>query len=153
MGTSASETIIKAPSAEGSYNLFLVDAFGQASPASTNSITVDNTAPTVNASRFVVGDYAKGTNDTLSLTAGGVSEVAVVKAYLWTDTNKNDVVNEGELGTAINLGNSAADGSVAASSIGDLIPENYKYVITATDVAGNESTKAAGYAVTFTLKN
>ena len=57
-------TSIMAPATEGAYKLFVLDAAGNISNASTSTLTVDNTAPTVTNTR---GDYSASTN-TLVLT-------------------------------------------------------------------------------------
>ncbi|EGL16471.1 MULTISPECIES: FG-GAP-like repeat-containing protein [unclassified Paenibacillus] len=112
----------------------------------------DTTPPVVDVAKFGVMDNYAGTPDRLYGAAGAVGEAgAIVKAYPWTDTDKDGIVGAGELGTAVALGTSSADGSVPAADIGDLAPGSYVYVITATDAAGNESAKDAGAALTVTL--
>lgn len=120
-----------------------------------DALITERTAPTVDASKFSVGtDAATGSQDTIVGAAGAIGQAnATVKAYLWTDADTDGVVDTGELGTAINLGTSAANGSVAAANIGDLAAGTYKFVITATDAAGNESAKDATAAATITLSN
>ncbi|WP_217561808.1 FG-GAP-like repeat-containing protein [Paenibacillus sp. GbtcB18] len=112
----------------------------------------DTTPPVVDISKFGGTDNYAGTPDRLYGTAGSVGEAgAVVKAYPWTDTDKDGIVSAGELGMPIALGSSGADGSVPAADIGDLAPGSYAYVITATDAAGNESAKGASAVLTVTL--
>ncbi|SEG75872.1 FG-GAP-like repeat-containing protein [Paenibacillus sp. UNC499MF] len=112
----------------------------------------DTTPPTVDVSKFGVIDSYAGTQDRLYGAAGAVGEAgAAVKAYSWTDTDKDGIVGTGELGMPAVLGSSAGDGSVSAADIGDLAPGSYAYVITATDTAGNESAKSAVAALTVTL--
>ncbi|MBK1809814.1 hypothetical protein JHL18_04055 [Clostridium sp. YIM B02505] len=105
-------------------------------------IVPDVTAPSLNISKFNFVDNESPKEDTLSGLAGAVSEGnAIIKAYLCIDANSDNKVDETELPTPIVLGNSSQDGSVAAKNIGDLAPGKYKYVITATDAFGNESSK------------
>lgn len=112
----------------------------------------DTTPPAVDVSKFGATDNYAGTPDRLYGTAGAVSEAgALVKAYPWTDTDKDGIVNAGELGVPVALGTSDTDGSVPAADVGDLAPGSYAYVITATDAAGNESAKGAGAVLTVTL--
>jgi hypothetical protein len=112
----------------------------------------DQTAPTVDLTKFSVIDNYNGTADQLQGAAGAVSEGGVtVKAYLWNDANINGVVDAGELETAITLGTSKADGSFDASNIGDLPAGTYQFVITATDTNGNESVKDTTAVKSITL--
>jgi len=114
----------------------------------------DTTAPVVDATKFEAIDNYNGTQDQLRGLAGAIGEQgAAVQAYLWTDANENNEVDADELGTAIALGTSAADGSVSAANIGDLNAGTYTFVITAKDSSNNESTKNAAHAVTIELVN
>ncbi|MFD7525004.1 FG-GAP-like repeat-containing protein [Paenibacillus chitinolyticus] len=112
----------------------------------------DTTPPAVDVSKFDATDNYAGTPDRLHGAAGAVSEAgAVVKAYPWTDTDKDGIVHAGELGAPMTLGTSGTDGSVPDADVGDLAPGSYAYVITATDAAGNESAKGASAVLTVTL--
>ncbi|MEK4472573.1 S-layer homology domain-containing protein [Paenibacillus sp. FSL R7-0048] len=112
----------------------------------------DTTAPVVDAAKFEAIDNYNGTQDQLRGLAGAIGEQgAAVQAYLWTDANENGEVDADELGTALALGTSAADGSVSAANIGDLNAGTYRFVITAKDSSNNESAKNAAHAVTVTL--
>ncbi|MNB93040.1 Endo-1,4-beta-xylanase A precursor [compost metagenome] len=114
----------------------------------------DTTAPVVDATKFEAIDNYNGTQDQLRGLAGAIGEQgAAVQAYLWTDANENGEVDADELGTAIALGTSAADGSVSAANIGDLNAGTYRFVITAKDSSNNESAKNAAHAVTIELVN
>ncbi|OXM82988.1 S-layer homology domain-containing protein, partial [Paenibacillus rigui] len=109
----------------------------------------DTTSPTVDVSKFTAIDNYNGTPDQLTGAAGTVAEANVaVQAYLWSDQNANNIVDATELGAAISLGTSAADGSVAAANIGDLAAGSYTFVVTATDASNNESARDAAHAVT-----
>ncbi|MDG0792149.1 FG-GAP-like repeat-containing protein [Cohnella ginsengisoli] len=112
----------------------------------------DTTAPTIDPTKFAAVDNYSGTPDRLAGAAAAVSEAgATVRAYRWNDDDTDGVVDAGELGSAIALGTSGADGSVPVADIGDLGPGTYKYVVTAEDTAGNESPRTAAAAVTVTL--
>ncbi|QMV42694.1 FG-GAP-like repeat-containing protein [Cohnella cholangitidis] len=112
----------------------------------------DTTAPVVDASKFSAIDHYSGTPDQLFGAAGAVGEPgAIVRAFRWTDSDSDGVVDAGELGSAISLGTSAADGSIAAANIGDLAPGTYAFVIAAEDAASNESARSAATAVNVTL--
>ncbi|WP_179089161.1 hypothetical protein, partial [Paenibacillus odorifer] len=94
----------------------------------------------VDATKFEAIDNYNGTQDQLRGLAGAIGEQgAAVQAYLWTDANENGEVDADELGTAIALGTSEADGSVSAANIGDLNAGTYTFVITAKDSSNNES--------------
>ncbi|WP_337035576.1 S-layer homology domain-containing protein [Paenibacillus illinoisensis] len=106
------------------------------------SVPADITAPTVNVNRIFFNDNYSGTQDQLWGEAGAVSEAgAVVKAYPWKDLNENGKVDSDELKTAIVLGESLSDGSFAAGDIGDYPAGIYRFILTATDKAGNESAR------------
>lgn len=114
----------------------------------------DTTPPLIDTTKFYANDNYSGTDDQLYGIEDSVSEEnAVVLAYPWIDTNNIGVIDEGELGDPITLGLSNADGSVNHSNIGDLAPGEYKFVITATDDALNESQISADYSVTVLLNN
>ncbi|QQZ61425.1 hypothetical protein JI735_01120 [Paenibacillus sonchi] len=114
--------------------------------------TPDTTAPEVDTAKFAAVDNYNGTLDQLFGAESAVSEEgAVVQAYPWNDFNENGLVDADELYTAMPLGVSLADGSVPAADIGDLSAGNYTVVITATDSEGNESTKDAEHAFSFSL--
>ncbi|WP_315794234.1 S-layer homology domain-containing protein [Paenibacillus sp. BIC5C1] len=118
------------------------------------SVPADTTAPTVDVSKFRIIDNYNGTWDQVQGDPGAVSEEgAVVTFYRWTDANMNGVVDEGELNEGISLAKSKSDGSLALTKLDNLSPGDYKYVITAKDSAGNESTKDASHVLAFTLVN
>ena len=106
------------------------------------SVPADITAPTVNVNRIFFNDNYSGTQDQLWGEAEAVSEAgAVVKAYPWKDLNENGKVDSDELKTAIVLGESLSDGSFTAVDIGDYPSGIYRFILAATDKAGNESAR------------
>ncbi|QDP41492.1 S-layer homology domain-containing protein [Radiobacillus deserti] len=107
----------------------------------------DRTPPTIVTSKFSVHYDPLSKKVTLVGDAGAVSEGdAVLKVYEWTDTDADGVVKADELQAPIQLGNSAAAGSVNLSL--DALAEGaYNLVITATDASGNESEKSASYVI------
>ncbi|SLK19611.1 MULTISPECIES: S-layer homology domain-containing protein [unclassified Paenibacillus] len=118
------------------------------------SVPADTTAPTVDVSKFSIIDNYSGTWDQVQGDSGAVSEEgAVVTFYRWTDTNTNEVVDEGELEEGIPLAKSKSDGSLALTKLKNLTPGDYTFVVTAKDSAGNESPKDAAHVFTFTLVN
>ncbi|SHN85611.1 S-layer homology domain-containing protein [Paenibacillus sp. ov031] len=118
------------------------------------SVPADTTAPTVDVSKFSIIDNNSGTWDQVQGDSGAVSEEgAVVTFYRWTDTNTNEVVDEGELEEGIPLAKSKSDGSLALTKLKNLTPGDYTFVVTAKDSAGNESPKDAAHVFTFTLVN
>jgi len=126
---------------------------------SSASITIvedelpDTTAPTVDVTKFAAIDNYDGTPDQLLGLANAIGEEgANVRAYAWNDANDDNVIDAGELSaTGVDLGTSAADGSVSAADLGDLPPGSYKYVLTATDAAGNESPRVTSAAISVIL--
>ncbi|WP_230986806.1 S-layer homology domain-containing protein [Cohnella fermenti] len=126
---------------------------------SSASITImedelpDTTAPTVDVTKFTAIDNYDGTPDQLLGSANAIGESgANVRAYAWNDANDDNAIDAGELSaTGVDLGTSAADGSVSAADLGDLPPGSYKYVLTATDAAGNESLRVVSAAISVIL--
>lgn len=115
---------------------------GSSGGSTIPSVPADITAPTVNVNRMFFNDNYSGTQDQLWGEAGAVSEAgAVVKAYPWKDLNENGKVDSDELKTAIVLGESLSDGSFAAGDIGDYPAGIYRFIVTATDKASNESAR------------
>jgi hypothetical protein len=112
------------------------------SAASQKVIVPDTAAPSIDLTKFRFTNNQSPVEDTINGLAGAVAEKgAVIKAYPWTDANGDNKVDSAELQAPITLGISELDGSLSAKNVGDLLPGKYKYVITATDVAGNESAK------------
>ena len=62
-------TSITAPNTEGNYKLFVLDLAGNASPASTATLTVDNTGPTSTAT-YTKSRLNNGTAQTVTVTFG-----------------------------------------------------------------------------------
>lgn len=102
---------ILAPVDNGDYKLFVVDAVGNVSMESTESITVDNASPVVT-----------GVNEGDSLNADTVITFDEGSATLQKDSDSATVFNSGDTLTV------PLDGSVDGS-----------YVLTVTDNAGNET--------------
>ncbi|WP_211744906.1 S-layer homology domain-containing protein, partial [Paenibacillus sp. Marseille-Q4541] len=112
----------------------------------------DTTPPSVDITKYEVIDNYNGISDQISWLESAVSEEnAMIRAYPWNDANNEGTIDDGELGEPIILGISNADGSVAAGNLGDLAPGEYKYVITATDEALNESEKNSDSAIVISL--
>ena len=71
-------TSIKAPSSEGEYYLYVIDAAGNVG-VGTKKLTVDNTAPTNADTVFDTSQNVKG-GTIVTITASGESEVWVAPA-------------------------------------------------------------------------
>ena len=67
-------TSITAPTTEGDYRLFVIDAAGNYSSASTAVLTVDNTAPTAAITYNSTGPYKNG--ETVTITATFTEDMA-----------------------------------------------------------------------------
>ncbi|MFC3800764.1 FG-GAP-like repeat-containing protein [Cohnella sp. GCM10012308] len=133
------------------FAVVAVDAAGNRS-ASLSAMVA--TAPLVDPAKFSAVDNYVGTPDQLIGTAGAIGRSgATVRAYRWNDADSDGIADAGELGAAIALGTSGADGSVAAADLGDLAAGTYKFIVTATDGAGVESPRSAAAAVSVTLTN
>ncbi|MBP1977876.1 FG-GAP-like repeat-containing protein, partial [Cohnella thailandensis] len=148
--------------ADRTFTVTISDPTNEAELGALTSATVtiqeddpvpDTAAPIVDASKFAAEDNYGGTPDRLAGGSGAVGESgAIVRAYPWDDADGDGAVDAGELSVSpIALGTSMADGSVAPADIGDLSPGTYKYVITATDAANNESPRTAVAALTIVL--
>ncbi|MDG0810713.1 Calx-beta domain-containing protein [Cohnella rhizosphaerae] len=131
------------------FEIVAVDAAGNRSAPLAATVA---TSPLVDPAKFSAVDNYDGTPDQLAGAVDAIGRAgATVHAYRWDDADTDGVVDAGELGAAIALGTSGADGSVAAVDLGDLAPGTYKFVVTATDGAGTESPRTAAAAVTVTL--
>ncbi|MDN4605135.1 S-layer homology domain-containing protein [Paenibacillus sp. F6_3S_P_1C] len=145
-------TPVPTPSPSTSWNNNGSSSSGSGGGSTSPSVPADITAPMVDVSKFSIIDNYSGTWDQVQGDTGAVSEEgAVVTFYRWTDANTNGVVDEGELDEGIPLAKSKADGSLAITKLENLIPGDYKYVVTAKDSAGNESPKDASHVLAFTL--
>jgi hypothetical protein len=143
---------VPTPSPSTSWNNNGSSSSGSGGGSTSPSVPADITAPMVDVSKFSIIDNYSGTWDQVQGDPGAVSEEgAVVTFYRWTDTNTNGVVDEGELDEGIPLAKSKADGSLALTKLENLIPGDYKYVVTAKDSVGNESPKDASHVLAFTL--
>ncbi|MDG0810710.1 FG-GAP-like repeat-containing protein [Cohnella rhizosphaerae] len=131
------------------FEIVAVDAAGNRSAPLAATVA---TSPLVDPAKFSIVDNYYGTPDQLAGAVDAIGRAgSTVRAYRWTDADTDGVVDTGELGAAIALGTSGADGSVAAADLGDLAPGTYKFVVTATDGVGTESPRTAAAAVTVTL--
>ncbi|MGE5373293.1 MAG: S-layer homology domain-containing protein [Solirubrobacterales bacterium] len=116
------------------------------------TIGPDTTAPTVNPALFTPEESLEVPGlFQISGAEGAVSEAgAVVNAYLWTDSSETgtvDTVDPDEIGPGIPLGISVENGVVALTDLATLSEGTNKYLITATDAAGNESARDAAATV------
>jgi len=123
----AGATSILSPADEGVYNLFLVDAEGNISPASTDSLTVDNTVAAAGSLVAKAG--------LLEIT--GTAEVgAEIKVYAVASAGAA-IATSG--GTAVTV---ASNGTFTWTA-GSALTASTAYYVEVTDVAGNVSTRAS----------
>ena len=119
---SGTSTSITAPTNEGTYYLYIIDSVGNISNKSSNTLTVDNTAPS-----FSQGSYSFSiSNNTSSSSVGSVSA---------TDTHSitYSIVSYSSNIFAINSSNGAITLSTNCSD------GNYTLSVRATDLVGNTS--------------
>ncbi len=110
--------------ADGTYVLYSVDAAGNLSVASTNSVTIDSTAPTV--ASLAITSATGIQNDTLN--AGDVLSVTVSFSEAVTVTGAPDL--------ALNIGGTMVQASYASGSGSNALTFSYTVLATQTDANG-----------------
>ncbi|MFD2611276.1 S-layer homology domain-containing protein [Paenibacillus gansuensis] len=112
----------------------------------------DTTAPLVDTAQFTLVDNYNGIQDQLKGAIGAVGEAgATVKVYRWDDEVEPGIINSEDLGEPVTIGTSDSAGAVGPGNIGDLKGGmTYKFIITATDAAGNESPRDLQHVLTLT---
>ncbi|MDD5084316.1 MAG: cohesin domain-containing protein [Candidatus Moranbacteria bacterium] len=134
---SGTATSILAPTASGSYKLFVIDAAGNVSAASTATLTIDSVAPTVSS---VTSSHANG-----SFKAGEVIPVSVT--FSEAVTSAGNVTVNLETGTTdrsctFTISNNATGSCDYTVQAGDISPDLTVNTITGTiaDQANNAMT-------------
>ncbi len=140
--TNGVATTILAPATEGVYNLFVIDAAGNISTASTATVTVDNTAPT--APTVLTpngGEKLKGGAGYNITWTGGTD------AHLGATPMTIDYSALGDFTDSVTINNEANDGTYAWT-----IPmsnvNTAKVRVTITDQAGNTANDISDLAFT-----
>ncbi|MBN4075227.1 cadherin domain-containing protein [Gammaproteobacteria bacterium AH-315-E17] len=130
---------------EGSYKVYLVDAYGNVSAASTNTITVDTTAPSNLSITIKTGEdaYLNSTETSINLEVSATGMVIGDKIQL--KNGSDNLGNEVEV-TSSNLANGKVTITVAKTSLGADGEKPITAVV--TDVAGNS---AVSTAITLTV--
>ncbi|MBY4677651.1 DUF4214 domain-containing protein [Marinobacterium arenosum] len=136
---------------EGTYNVYTVDATGNLSAASTNSVTVDGTAPTVDATTPIAAgsgteDGSYGVGDKITLKLNEPVKVASLTAGDLTVSNSHS------LGTGAALAASdAVDGYARTFELtlgnGTTVAVNDTLTFTAAKVEDTAGNPASGNAV------
>ncbi len=133
-------TSILAPATEGSYRLFVLDAAGNYSSASTAILTVDTTAPAVPAITSIAGDNLISNAEKAGIIVAGTAEAnALVSVTLTNGLNSKTGTQQLTAGaTAYSITLNGTTASPAALADGTITPS-----VTATDAAGNISVATA----------
>ena len=126
--------------ADGTYKAYAEDSAGNISSASTNSVTIDTTAPTANfaAATDDVGNFTGAltsgstTDDTALVLSGNNESGSSVKVYNGST----------ELGSATVSGTSWSYTATVANGT------TYQFNVKETDLAGNTSDATSNFAVT-----
>jgi hypothetical protein len=126
-------TSINAPSTEGTYYLYVIDAVGNYSAASTAALTVDNTAPSIPTDLLATPGNAQVV---LTWTAISVSDLASYNVYGGTSVNPTTLLSTISAGTETYTHSNLTNGTT------------YYYRISAVDNAGNESDKTSDESTT-----
>ncbi|WP_412732027.1 beta strand repeat-containing protein [Minisyncoccus archaeiphilus] len=134
---SGTATSILSPATAGAYRLFVIDAAGNVSAASTAILTVDNTAPNTPVITSVAGNNMINQAEANAIIILGTAEVGSVINISLTDGATPTPNTVSGSTTADGAGNYTAnlDGTT-------LIDGNVVVLVTATDVAGNISNQA-----------
>ncbi|MDD4409464.1 MAG: hypothetical protein PHW52_02300, partial [Candidatus Pacebacteria bacterium] len=131
---SGTATSILAPATAGSYKLFVIDAAGNLSAASTATLTVDNTAPDVPVITSIASDNKINNAEKGTISIVGTSVVGAIITATLTDSNTptpHSVTGTATAGaggayTVVLNGTSLNDGNISVS-------------VYASDTAGNDS--------------
>ena len=117
---SGTATSITAPTTEGTYYLYIIDSVGNISNKSSNTLTVDNTAPS-----FSQGSYSFSiSNNTSSSSVGSVSATDTYSITYSIVSYSSNIFAINSSNGAITLSTNCSDG-------------NYSLTVRASDPAGN----------------
>jgi hypothetical protein len=75
-------TSINAPATEGAYKMYVIDQAGNASSASTATLTVDNTGPTGGVITSLAGTLTRNKTPTLTMTEIADTGVGITGAQM-----------------------------------------------------------------------
>ncbi len=148
--TNGTATTILAPSSNGSYKLFVIDAAGNVSAASTATLTVDSTPPTITniTSSQANGTYTTGVVIPVDLTfSEAVTSTGSVTVTLETGTTDRTctftVTNSttGSCNYTVQAGDTSADLTVntVAGVIRDQVSNAMTNFVPATNLAANKA--------------
>jgi len=127
-------TSIAAPSAEGTYYLYVLDAAGNASPASTAAIVVDTTAPTLTS----VGIASNNSNTALAKTGDTVTLTFISNENIGTPTVTIGAESGGSV--TVTQGSDAKHWTARAALTSSDTNGTVGFSINFNDVAGNHGT-------------
>ena len=140
-------TSINAPATAGNYQLFVVDAAGNASLASTATLTVDNTPPTISGTSPTTGAFV--TNSNVSYTLSEPIVAAAGSKIRWARTSGNPdagsphdyLLTGGELTATTHTNIPLASVTLVNGTV-------YTVTFDAVDAAGNPATQIVANNVT-----
>ncbi|URN95416.1 MAG: S-layer homology domain-containing protein [Candidatus Pristimantibacillus lignocellulolyticus] len=128
-----SSDIIKAPLAEGTYYLYVIDANGNISVASENAVIVDNTNPNIAViSLPIAKDNVINGYEAEKTTISGTSEENAKVEVMFIDQDSKTVV-------VTTFADENGDWSIDPSDISSLADGTITVSVKVIDAAGNES--------------
>ncbi|MBC3805042.1 hypothetical protein GH808_11425 [Acetobacterium fimetarium] len=137
VGDGAATTIL-APTTEGNYFVYIVDAKGNISAASDNKVIVDNTLPTISVATVTPGG-APGTDAVLALTANEVATYyyAVLPAASAAPNAAEIIAQTQSIKGTAAYTTAATPQNINVTSL--TAATAYKLYVVVVDAAGNES--------------
>ena len=145
---SGTATLIAAPATVGAYRLYIIDAAGNVSSASTAILTVDNTAPTITSTTPTTNAYIS--TSTVSYTLTEANTVAS-GSVTWTRTGGTADAGSPHIqaltGAELNIG---AHANITLTNNPTLVDGTiYAITFDATDNSGNAATQVSSTGVTY----
>jgi hypothetical protein len=132
-------TSISAPTTAGAYKLYVIDAAGNISSASTATVTVDNTAPTAN---FTSATDNVGTIQS-TLTSGDKTDDTLLALAGTNESGSTVNVYDG----STLLGAATVSGTGWTYSATVVNGTTYQFNVKETDIAGNVSSATSNFTV------
>jgi len=132
VGDGSGDTIVT-PLAEGTYHLYVIDAYGKVSAASVNALIVDNTPPNMAAIQLpIAGDNVINAYEAKQLVVSGTAEKDTKVEVTFKDEQSQTIV-------ITTFANENGEWSIDPSDISAVADGAITVIVKVIDAAGNES--------------
>ena len=155
---SGTATSIAAPANEGTYYIYVIDAAGNISTASTAALTVDNSAPdafttgsVISVGGTVVADYWNSTNTSIKVTIPVANDSSLTGGTIQLEANVADggfetfgsayTITGDDLGHSYVFSQTATVFEALSGGLSDSESVTFRAII--TDLGGNSTTGTA----------